>query len=406
MRLKQWIRAGLVLAALGAAALAVRARAPSDARAATGKEGAAPADRVVPVVAAMVEQRDVPIYLEGLGNVAASITVTVRPQVDGRLDRVAFREGQEVKKGDLLAEIDPRPFLADLHTAEATLARDNAVYRGHKRAYDRLKALLDNALATQQDVDNEQAATEQAEATMAADRAQIESARLKLDYAHITAPSDGVTGVRLVDQGNVVRAADATGLVVITNVDPIAVIFTLPEDDLARVTEQMNAGPVAVEALSRDGGGKLGEGKLALIDNQINQATATLKLKALFPNPMRTLWPNQFVKARLLLTTRKNARVVPASVVQRGPDGAFAYVIGDDQKVSARPVQVETTEGELSLIATGLTPGERVVADGQSQLRPGSRVSTRAPGDAAPAGSGSAGPGGKRRGPPADGAAK
>ena len=397
MQKKQVIRAVIALVVIVGGGFAVRARFQGEARAATGREAtAAGADRVIPVIAATVAQEDVPIYLDGLGTVTAFNTVTVKPQVEGRLDKVVFREGQEVKKGDLLAQIDPRPFRAKLHQAEAALARDRALLRGHKLALDRFLALQKDGLATQTQVDDARAAADQDTATLQSDQALIEGARLDVDYARITAPADGVTGVRLIDAGNVVRAGDTTGLVVIAEVDPIAVLFTLPQDDLPQIAAAMAEGKIRVEARSRDGEKKLAEGELALVDNQINAATATIRLKATFTNHDRALWPNQFVKARLLLTTRKGAKVVPASVVQRGPQGTFAYVIGEGDKVQVRPFAIETTEGDKVLVASGLEVGERVVVEGQSQLKPGARVSVMpaggGPPGAAPSSSSSAGP--------------
>jgi len=383
-----------MLAILAGGGWAVRARLHGDAQN-PRKEGAAPSDRIVAVVATAVARRDMPIYLDGLGNVVASATVTVRAQVDGRLDRVAFREGQEVKKGELLAQIDPRPFQNQLHQAEAALARDRAQVTGAQRNLERAVSLNKEGLASQQQLEDQRTLVAQLDATTRADQAQIDAARLSLDYARVTAPIDGVTGVRLIDQGNLVRQSDPTGLVVITAVDPIAVVFTLPQDDLPRVTKQLAQGPLAVEAMSRDGSQKLATGELALVDNQINQSTATIRLKALFQNPERLLWPNQFVKARLLLATRRDALVIPAAVVQRGPQGTFAYVVGPDARAVVRPVQVEATEGDLAVIAAGLSAGEEVVVDGQYQLRPGSKVSVQQPG--APAG-GKEGRPGKREG--------
>jgi multidrug efflux system membrane fusion protein len=389
MQKKQVVRAVIVLVVLAGGGFAIRSRFQSDARAATGKDAAAAADRVIPVLAATVAQQDVPIYLDGLGTVTAFNTVTVKPQVDGRLEKVVFREGQEVKKGDLLAQIDPRPFLAKLHQAEATLARDRAQLRGHKQALDRGLALTAEGLATQQQVDDARAAADQDTATLQSDQALIESAQLDVNYARIVAPADGVTGVRLIDAGNIVHTGDATGLVVIAQLDPITVLFTLPQDELPRITASMATGVLHVEALSRDGEKKLAGGDLVLVDNQINATTGTIKLKATFANHDKALWPNQFVKARLLLTTRKGAKVVPASVIQRGPQGTFAYVIGEGDKVQVRPVTIESTEGDHVLIASGIEVGDRIVVEGQSQLRPGARVSVKpAGGGGPPAGNG------------------
>ena len=341
------------------------------------RDQAQAANRQVPVIAAAVQKRDVPIFLDGLGSVAAFKTVTVRSQVDGRLDQVLFREGQAVHAGDLIARIDPRPFQNQLHQAEGALARDGAQLKAAQLNLERYKNLVQQKLIAQQQSDDQAALVGQLEGAVQVDRATIDVARLNLDYANIKAPIDGVTGVRIVDPGNLVRAADATGLVVLAQLDPISVIFSLPQDELPRVMQQLAAGQLPVEAWSRDGGQKLASGKLALIDNQINAATATLRLKAVFPNPQRLLWPNQFVKARLLLTTRKDALVVPATVPQRGPEGTYAYVIQPDQTVQPRPIEVEITEGDLAVISRGLSEGEQVVADGQSQLRAGARVAPR-----------------------------
>ncbi len=333
--------------------------------------------RVVPVLVATVTKADVPIYIEGLGNVVPLSTVNVRSQVEGRLDRVVFKEGQNVKRGDLLAQIDPRPYMIQLHQGEATLAKDTAQLRNGKLNLERYRSLREQNLIPQQQVDDQQTVVDQSAATILGDQVQVDNARLQLDYARIVAPIDGVTGIRLVDPGNIVHANDATGIVVITQLDPIAVVFTLPEDDLARVSKQLARGPVSVEAYSRDGVSKVGTGQLALIDNQINATTATIRLKATFANADRTLWPNEFIKARLLLTTRKDVLVVPATVVQRGPQGTFAYVVSADKTVAMRPVEVDSTEGETTILAKGLAAGDVVVADGQNGLRPGSKVAPR-----------------------------
>ncbi len=364
---------------IGGIAWFVHARTVRQA-AGAAKDQAQAANRQVPVIEAVVQKRDVPIFLDGLGSVTAFRTVTVRSQVDGRLDQVLFREGQPVHKGDVLAKIDPRPFQNQLHQAEGALSRDGAQLKAAQLNLARYKNLVEQKLIAQQQSDDQAALVGQLEGAVQVDRATIDVARLNLDYATIRAPIDGVTGVRIVDPGNLVRAADTTGLVVLAQLDPIAVIFSLPQDELPRVMGQLAAGQLPVEAWSRDGGQKLATGQLALIDNQINAATATLRLKAVFPNPQRLLWPNQFVKARLLLTTRKDALVVPATVPQRGPEGTFAYVIEQDQTVQPRPIEVEITEGDLAVIARGLTEGEHVVADGQSQLRAGAKVAPRAAG--------------------------
>ena len=360
--------------------------------------------RVVPVVAAKVERRDVPVYLEGLGNAQASRSVTVKAQVDGRLDAVLFREGQEVKKGMQLAQIDPRPFQIQLHQAEGALARDNASLQAAKLNLKRYQQLVGKELVAQQQADDQAAVVGQLEGSVRIDEAAVQSARLNLDYAKILAPIDGMTGLRLIDQGNVVRASDQTGLVVLAALDPIAVVFSLPQDELVQVSGALAGAGLPVEAWSRDGATRLATGRLALIDNQINAATATLKLKALFANPQRTLWPSQFVKARLLVATRKDALTVPATAVQRGPNGTFAWVIKDGA-VTPRPIEVEKILGETALLVTakgrGLEAGEQVVIEGQSQLKPGAKVSSRLAGQAVPAQQGK----GSGRGRPQEGGA-
>ena len=372
--MKRWILAVAVVVLVAFAIWFVRRRGqqqPPPAGAAQAQQ------RAVPVVTAQVQQRDLPIYLDGLGTVIAAKTITVRPQVDGRLDSVSFREGQVVRRGEVLAQIDSRPFQVQLEQARGALTRDAAQLRTARLALARNLELLREKLVSQQDVDNQEAAVGQFEGAVRIDQAQIDSARLNLDYARITSPIDGVTGVRLVDPGNLVRATDASGIVVITQLDPVAVLFTLPQDYLPQVGQQMELGTLTVEALSRDGNTKLGSGELLVIDNQINQNTATMRLKATFANPQRTLWPNQFVKARLLLTVRKGAVVVPTTAVQRGPEGTFAYVVGPEQTVQPRAVEVEMTQGDVAAIARGLSPGDVVVADGAAALRPGAKVAAR-----------------------------
>jgi multidrug efflux system membrane fusion protein len=367
----------LLVVVIAGVAWAMRARGRAAASAAAAAASAT-ANRVIPVVTVQAERKDVPVWLEGLGNVAAFYTVTVKPQVDGRVDRVLFTEGQSVKKGDVLVQIDPRPFAIQLEAAQASLARDAANLKNARLNAERYKTLgQQNLIATQQ-ITDQVAQVDQLDAQVRADQAQIDTAKLNLDFARVTSPIDGVTGVRLVDPGNVVHAADPNGLVVVTQLDPIAVIFTLPEDDLPAIAEARRAGEPDVEALTRDGDKSLGQGKLAVLDNQINQATATLRLKAVFDNSKRVLWPNQFVKTRLRVATRHDALVVPAAVVQRGPQGTFAYVVGPDSTAAVRPVTVDSVEGDLALISSGLNAGDTVVLEGQAQLRPGARVAARA----------------------------
>ena len=315
--------------------------------------------RVVPVLATTVATRDVPLFFDGLGTVTAYKTINVHTQVDGQLMDVHFREGQRVRKGDLLAQIDPRPFLAQLHQAEGALERDNALLADSKLNLARYINLLSRKLIPQSNVDDQQATVGQYQGATRIDRAQIETARLNLTYARLVAPVDGVTGIRLVDPGNLVHAADQNGIVVLTQIDPIAILFSLPQEDLAEVFDQMKQAPLPVELYTRDGGRHLGTARLALVDNQINQTTATLRLKAIAANPDRRLWPNQFVKARLLVATRKGATVVPAAVIQRGPAGTFAYVIGAGQVASVRPVVVDRSEGDSRSCAPAYARAKR-----------------------------------------------
>ena len=345
-----------------------------------GANGGPPAgDRVVPVATAIAVRKDVPVILEGLGTVTPLATVTVKSQVDGRLDKVLFTEGQAVKKGEVIALVDPRPFNIQLHTAEATLAKDDSQLKNGQLNLERYETLRKGNLIPQQQVDDQRALVAQLEATTHADKAQVENARLMLDYARITSPIDGVTGLRQVDPGNLVHASDANGIVVITQIDPIAVLFTLPQDELPRVQRAMKEGKVTVDAYARDGIQKLATGQLLLVDNQVNAQTATIRLKSVLDNPEHVLWPNAFVKARMHLTTVKGALVVPAAVVQRGPNGTFGYVVAADKTVSPRPLEVASIEGDVALIAKGLAEGDVVVTDGQNQLKPGSKVQARPP---------------------------
>ena len=374
-------RARWILLLLGVAVVVLgvyrwRAKDSAD-KAAGGAAAKSAADRPVPVLVAAAQQRDVPIYLEGLGSVAAYKTVNVHTLVDGRLVRVAFKEGQAVKRGDLLAQVDPRPFTIQLHQAEAALARDEAQLKGAEKNLERYAAVSAERLIPQQQTDDQRALVEQLRGTTANDRAQIENAKLMLDYARITSPIDGVVGVRLVDPGNIVHVADASGIVLVTQMDPIAVIFTLPQDDLPQVVKQQAQGPLVVEAMGRDGNQLLARGKLEVIDNQINQATATMRMKAVFDNANRALWPNQFVKTRLLVDVRKNVLVVPAVAVQRGPQGTFVYVVTPEGRANQQNVVLDSTAGDQAILSGGVTAGAKVVVEGQSQLRAGAKVVLR-----------------------------
>ena len=345
-----------------------------------GRRGGGGFGGPVPVLAGTVEARDVPIYLNGNGTVQAFNTVTVRARVDGTLDKVAFTEGQDVKAGDLLAQIDPRPYQAQLDQAVAKKAQDEAMLANGRSVAKRNEELLTKKVLDQQTYDTQKFTVDQLVATVQADQAAIDNARTQLDYTRITAPIDGRVGVRQIDQGNIIHAADTGGLVVIAQLHPISLVFTLPEQNLQLIRDEAPEdpakNPMTVVAVGRDNDNAtpLGQGTLAVIDNQIDQTTGTIKLKATFQNDDLRLWPGQFVNARLLLTTRKDGTVVPTNVVQRGPQGSYVFVIKPDQTVEARPVKVAKEEGGISLIDDGIKPGEQVVVDGQYKLQGGSKV--------------------------------
>jgi multidrug efflux system membrane fusion protein len=329
----------------------------------------------VPVGVATAQRRDVPIYLKGLGNVAASNTVSLKSRVDGQLSQVNFREGQNVNKGDLLAVIDPRPFQVALDQAQANLYRDQAQLKDALLNYERFKSLLDESGAiSRQQVDTQKAAADQLEGAVRADQAQIDNAKLNLVYSHITSPINGRIGLRLVDVGNMVHAADTNPLLVITQLQPIAVIFTLPQENLPTVAKHLHQGPLPVEAYNSDDQAKLATGTLLTIDNQIDQTTGTGRLKAMFNNQDNVLWPNQFVNVRLLLETHKGAIVVPSASIQNGPQGSYVFVVKPDKTVEVRTVTVSFTQNNTASIASGLNPGDVVVMDGQDKLQAGSKV--------------------------------
>jgi membrane fusion protein, multidrug efflux system len=333
-----------------------------------------PAAATIPVASAYAERGDFPIFLTGLGTVQAYNMVTVKARVDGHLDKVAFVEGQTVKEGDLLAQIDPRPLQAQLAQARAAKIRAEAQLANAKLDLERSKTLVAREFATRQSVDTQRALVAQLEAAVQGDQAAIDSAEVQLGYTTIVSPISGRTGMRLVDKGNIVRATDTNALVVITQVQPISVVFTLPQDVLGDVNREMSRGPLKVFAHNQGGTTLLGEGVLALVDNQVDAATGTIRLKAIFANSDNALWPGQFVNARLLLRIRREVVTVPAQAVQRGPNGAFAYVIKSDQSVEQRPVKVGYTREGTSLIEEGLKSNDQVVIEGQYKLRAGARV--------------------------------
>ena len=316
-----------------------------------------------------VRKRDVPFYLTGLGNVTAFNTVTVHSRVDGQIMQVLFREGQFVHQGDLLIEIDPRPYQVALEQAEGQLAKDVASQNDAKVDLARYQTLWQEGVIARQQLDTQQATVGEYDGAIKSDQAAIDNEKLQLTYCRITAPIDGRVGLRLVDSGNIVHAADTNGMIVITQVQPIAVIFTLPEDELLQVAGQMKVGSLTVEAYSRDNNTKIAQGKLLTIDNQIDQTTGTIKLKAQFDNRDLSLWPNQFVNARVLLNVRQNATVIPTAGIQSGQQGSFVYVIGSDKKAEVRTVQVDFAEGNISVIKQGLNTGEQIVVDGADKLQ-------------------------------------
>ncbi|HTC92279.1 MAG TPA: MdtA/MuxA family multidrug efflux RND transporter periplasmic adaptor subunit [Terriglobales bacterium] len=338
-------------------------------------KAAAATSRPTTVTVGKVRQQDMSVYLTGLGSVEASYTVTVKSRVDGQLVSVPFKEGQQVRKGELLAVIDPRPFEVQLSQAQAQQFKDEASLRDAKLNLERFTGLLPSGIIAQQQVDTQAALVDQLEGAVRSDQAQIDNAKLQLTYCHITAPISGRIGLRLVDPGNIVHASDANGLLVITQLEPIAVLFTLPEDNLPAVAQHLRQGPLQVEAYSRDDQTKLATGTLLTIDNEIDPTTGTGRLKSMFDNKEGTLWPNQFVNVNLLLEVRKNTIIVPNAAVQHGPQGAFVYVVNEkDKSAELRPVTVSLTQGNVAAIASGLQPGDLVVTDGQDKLQNGSKV--------------------------------
>jgi multidrug efflux system membrane fusion protein len=333
----------------------------------------------VPVVVAETAQQDVPIYYDALGTVAALNTVAIRAQVNGQIVSVDFRQGQNVRKGDVLARIDPAPFQAAFDQAVAKKSEDEAQLIDNEKDLARFKTLVTRNAETQQNVDAQQAKVDQAKATIDADQAAIEAARTQLNYATITAPIGGVVGFRQVDVGNIIHTNDVNPLTVLTQIKPCTVIFTLPQSDLGPVREAMLRGTVSVLAFDQDNKEQLAEGKLLLINNQIDQNTSTIQLKAEFPNQDERLWPGAFVHIHILITTRKNAVTVPAVALQRGPDGFYVWVIKPDDTAEQRPIEAEPVSEDLAIAKKGLNPGERVVVDGQSRLDVGTRVAIRTP---------------------------
>jgi multidrug efflux system membrane fusion protein len=337
--------------------------------------------QAVPVGVATVQQQDMPVYLVGLGTVTPLYSVNVKSRVDGELVQVNFKEGQQVRKGQLLAVIDPRPYEVALSQAQAQRFKDEASLRDAKLNYQRYKDLLNQSGAmSQQQVDTQLATADQLEGAVRADQAAIDNAKLQLTYCHIISPIDGRVGLRLVDPGNMVHATDTNPMLVITQLQPITVIFTLPEDQLNSVRQHMRNGALRTDAYSRDDQTKLSIGRLLTIDNQIDVTTGTGRLKAEFSNPGDELWPNQFVNIHLLLETRKDTLVIPAAAVQRGPQGTYVFVVKPDKTVEVRPITVAISQNNLTAVSNGLSPNETVVTDGQDKLQAGSKVEPRGAG--------------------------
>ncbi len=366
------------LLAIGAYALVSKSGDEQSRSAGPGGHGA---PRSVPVVTTSARTGDIGIYLSGLGSVVPFNTVTVRSRVDGQLMQVLFKEGQLVRKGDLLAQIDPRPFEVQLTQAEGQMARDLAQLKNAQLDLERYRGLYEQGYVPKQQLDTQEALVRQNEGIVKADQGQIDNAKLQLLYSRITAPIDGRVGLRLVDQGNMVRANDPNGLLVITQLQPITVIFTIPEDRLPALMSKLATGEqLPVEAYDREHKRLLATGTLLTVDNQIDPNTGTVRLKAVFQNDNNELFPNQFVNAQLLLDTKRGATIVPAAAVQRGPQGAFVYVVKEDQTVGVRPVEVGVSHGEDSAIEVGLAPNDVVVVDGTEKLRDGTKVEVRHPG--------------------------
>jgi multidrug efflux system membrane fusion protein len=355
----------------------------------------AAAPRPVAVAVAQVKTQDVPVYLTGLGSVTAFYTANIKSRVDGQIMKVNFKEGQIVHEGDLLIEIDDRPYQVQLEQMQAQLFKDQASLRDAKLNYDRYVTLIPSGSIAQQQVDTQKSTVDQLDGQVRTDQAQIDNAKLQIVYCHITAPFTGRVGLRQVDPGNIVHAADTNPMLILTQLQPIAVIFTLPEDQLPAVAKHMQQGTLEVDAFSRDDQTKLGTGKLQTIDNQIDPTTGTAKLKAVFDNKDNQLWPNQFVNANLLLETRKNSTVVPTAAILRGPQGTFVYSVNSDKTVQDKQVTVSLTQGDTTIVSNGLATGETVVTDGQDKLQRGSQIEFRS---GPPTGNGSGGITGSNRG--------
>jgi membrane fusion protein, multidrug efflux system len=383
-----WTKVGLAGAAIVALAVGIFAYAESDRDHAVGS----PAIQPIPVIATTVQQHDVPIILTGLGTVTALNTATIHSQITGLLVSVDFKEGQPVKKGDLLAQIDPRTYQAQFDQAQATLEHDQAHLKNAQLNLQRYGDLAKTHAATEQQLDDQQAAVEELNAQIKSDQAAVENARAELSYTRLVAPFDGITGIRLLDVGNIIHpptgsaatqsnTADTNGVVVVAQVQPISVIFTLATTNISEVQAAMANGPLQAMAWSQDDKTQLDVGQLAVVNNQADPGSGTIQLRATFPNQARKLWPGTFVNVRLVIATVHDALTVPLDALQQGPQGSFVFVVGQDNKATLRPVSVRQTFGAVALVEKGLNAGETVVLRGQYRLSPGTLVTSADPND-------------------------
>ena len=387
---------GLVIAAvIGVYYMPQAKQQPTPAFSKGGRRAAANPDDIVPVLATAARTADVPVYIDGVGTARALNTVTVRPQVDGKLINISFTEGMDVPKGYVLAKIDPVTYQAAYDQTVAKKAQDEAQLANARLDLERYTRLVATNAVNKQQLDTQKALVAQLEAQINLDQAAIDNARAILSYTDIVAPIAGRTGIRLVDEGNLVRAADTTGIVILTQLQPISVFFSLPQQNLPDLTKGMTEGPLPVDALTAAGNSTLDRGKVLVIDNQVDQTTGTVKLKAEFPNAKLQLWPGQFVNVRVLIDTLRQVVVVPTAAVQRGPNGTFVYVVRDDSSVTVRPVRLTQQNDVQTVVANGLQAGEQVVTTGFARLTEGTTVavsSAAEAGQVAPRGA----PGGTR----------
>jgi multidrug efflux system membrane fusion protein len=383
-QLRRWLAGVLAVILVVVGVYLFRARS-GDAQPSARNRRSGPNTQVVPVVTAKVKSGDMNVYLSGLGTVTALNTVTLKSRVDGQLDKVLFQEGQLVTAGQLLAQLDPRPFEVQLAQAEGQLARDQALLTNAQIDLERYRVLFKEDSVPKQQLDTQESLVRQFQGTIKADQSQVDNAKLQLIYCRITAPITGQVGLRLVDAGNMVHASDANGLVIIAQLQPITVLFTLPEDNLPAVLAKVKAKQqLSVTAFDREQKKLLATGSLQSIDNQIDPTTGTVKLKAVFANADSALFPNQFVNARISVDTLRNVTLVPNAAIQRSPQSTFVYTVNPDNTVAAKNVEVQLTQGDQTAIARGLDPGETVVIDGVDKLQPGTKVVARAAEQAQP----------------------